>query len=123
MGRIIQFNTGFCCNLSYNELCIDILLYGGLSDESWDERIHTWNTDEDSVYIQKYLDELINEYNFTPVTFTTHPLVPGGTRQLYDELYKNIQLEHSDAYYNYMLGCILYHQLLYTTNLVAKYIC
>lgn len=126
MGRILHFNTGFICDLSYNELCMDIVLYGGISNEDRNERHHghVWNAAEDFVYIQTYLQEFTADCNFTEIDFTKYDASPEGTQELYTDLMKNIQTVNSEnEIYNHILGCIIYHQLLYTDELVVKYIC
>jgi hypothetical protein len=125
MGRILHFNTGFICDLSYNELCMDILLYGGISNEEREEQhTHVWNAEEDIVYIQTYLQEFTDDCNFTQIDFTKYTASPEGTQELITDLMKNIQTVNSiNEIYNYILGCIIYHQLLYTPYLVAKYVC
>jgi len=100
MGRYAVFNTEFEYKFAFGaQASGDIQLFGGIGEEGF----HEW-TQDDKKYI---LDNLS-----VSVDFEKYEKTLDGTYALKNDL-------HID--YTQMLGCLIYHQLLYTDELTCEY--
>ena len=125
MGRYAFFNTSveykFRFGIQDSE---DIRKFGGVgSYEGYESGYssHSWNQ-SDKETIEAELKRLLEWIGIDLVDFSTYEKNSKGTQQLYSDMY---DLYHKD--YNeeviarYILGCLIYHQLLYTESLQADY--
>lgn len=125
MGRYAFFNTSveykFRFGIQDSE---DIRKFGGVgSYEGYESEYssHSWNQ-SDKETIEEELKRLLEWIGIDLVDFSTYEKNSKGTQQLYSDMY---DLYHKD--YNeeviarYILGCLIYHQLLYTESLQADY--
>jgi hypothetical protein len=133
MGRYAFFNTGveykfaFACQDSG-----DILLFGGLGtfgsdishqyfeDEEYEDPYHEW-CQEDKELILSRLNQLAKKLSIERIDFTLYDKTVKGTADLKDKLYDMIQGKDEKLGYMFLLGCIIYHQLLYTDKLTVHY--
>ena len=104
MGRYAFFNSDFEYKFKFGiQDSNDIRKFGGLCI---DESIHKWSGD-DKKYILSMLDGL--NINFEKYTEDID-----GTYELEQFLTNRIN-------YTYLLGSLIYHQLLYTDELICEY--
>ena len=104
MGRYAFFNTGLEYKFKFgSQDSIDITGFGG---EIIEETTHKW-TETDKVYILEKLDGLT-------IDFDKYEKDIYGTYDLEEFLTNRI-------HYTYLLGCLIYHQLLYTDELICEY--
>jgi hypothetical protein len=125
MGRYAFFNTKFEYKFRFGvQASSDIRTFGGYQTyESYEDGYfnHKWtDKDTDSILSQlqslcEYLGEVIPTFkNYTKSLEGTHKLL-GDLYKLYDE----IQAEELVA--RFILGCCIYHQLLYKKELEVQY--
>ena len=101
MGRYAFFNTEFEYKFAFGvQESSDIQLFGGLGEEG----IHEWS-DYDKKYISKLLEDL-------HIDFEAYEKTLDGTYALENDL---------DIHCTLKLGCLIYHQLLYTDALMCTY--
>lgn len=126
MGRYAYFNTGFEYKFEFGiQSSMDIELFGGedISDYSneYIKPSREW-IDEDKEIIIKKLEYLIKPYGYELPNFESFKKDINGTYKLgyyLDLAYKTFQ--SSDSFFTFRLGCLIYHQLLYTDVLTAVY--
>ncbi len=125
MGRYAFFTT----NLEYKfrfgvQESSDIRRFGGVgSYENVKEGYltHSWGQ-SDKETIETELKELLNWLGEEPVDFSKYEKNIEGTWALRSELYDLYRRDHSEEITaRYILGCLLYHQLLYCETLSADY--
>lgn len=132
MGRYAFFNTdleykfGFGCQSSR-----DILLFGGLGnsrglissylfdEEDYESPYHEWSQD-DKEKILKRLHRIANNLEVELINFDSYEKNLDGTHNLRNAVRDQIQVENED-FYLYLLGCLIYHQLLYKDILTCTY--
>lgn len=124
MGRYVFFNTGkeykFCFAVQPSQ---DIHCFGGFDNNSIDNPIHVWSQ-EDNEYILGILKDMEEGYQISPTDFSKFENTLEGTKLLYNKIYEDMKIYKSNPcpeYYKYMLGALIYHQLLYTNILTAEY--
>lgn len=101
MGRYAFFNTEFEYKFAFGvQDSNDIQLFGGIGHEG----VHTWS-EEDKPYIYELLKDL-------HIDFEKYINNIDGTYELEKDL-------HIDS--TRKLGCLIYHQLLYTEELTCEY--
>ncbi len=59
-------------------------------------------------------------YGFAPTDFSKFETTLEGTELLYEDM-KTCKSNPCPEYYKYLLGALIYHQLLYTNILTAEY--
>lgn len=112
MGRYAFFNTEFEYKFSFGiQPSDDIELFGGYitRDYNIDDNCmeHTWTSEDKSFIVCQ-----INSYN---INFEIYEKNLKGTQQLYHYLCDTISNS------TIRLGCVIYHQLLYTPVLTCRY--
>lgn len=125
MGRYANFNTGFEYKFWFGvQPSEDIQKFGGASWDDYDEQSNTMTyewTKEDIPLIQKKLEYMKEKYKYNHDDISSFLLTPEGTKKL---LQHNIHSNFNDSekkLAKYYLGCVIYHQLLYTDNLTVHY--
>ena len=132
MGRYAFFNTdleykfGFGCQNSR-----DILLFGGLSncrgivtsflfeEEDYERPYHEWS-EKDKPTIYKRIQRIAQALGRELVNFDSYEKNLDGTHELRNDIRDDFEHMHEDSYL-YLLGCLIYHQLLYTEKLTCRY--
>ena len=115
MGRYAFFNTDFEYKFSFGvQPSDDIELFGGVVSKDYsemDNRMeHTW-TSKDKPFILEKLKKL-EDIN---IDFEKYEKNLKGTQELRNDLYD------IDIHCTTLLGCLIYHQLLYTADLICDY--
>lgn len=101
MGRYAFFNTEFEYKFAFGvQDSSDIQYFGGIAEEIG---LHTW-TQDDKIYIYDLVKDLCDFDKYEKNLHGTYALE------------KDLQLN-----YTYNLGCLIYHQLLYTDVLCCEY--
>ncbi len=123
MGRYAFFNTGLEYKFGFGiQNSEDIFRFGGCGNihgrYNNDNPYHEWDA-SDKEYIKQNLEELEAMLNLLPCPFERFEKTLNGT---YDLRY-SLDSDHDNRtlFYQYILGCLIYHQLLYTPNLRATY--
>lgn len=132
MGRYAFFNTGleykfgFGCQNSSN-----ILVFGGLDncrglvtsylfdEENYEEPYHEWSQN-DKEKIMKRLTRIADMIGEALVNFDSFEKNLDGTHKLRNVICDSFEQMNED-HYLYLLGCLIYHQLLYTEKLTCRY--
>lgn len=125
MGRYAFFITGLEYKFRFGvQPSEDITLFGGqIGDENYHHGYFTqkW-THDDLTLIKQKLDSLLEWIGEDPVKFDDYEKNIDGTHTLSRDLYTLYESDHSEELVaRYILGCLLYHQLLYTEVLQADY--
>ena len=125
MGRYAFFTT----NLEYKfrfgvQDSSDIRRFGGVASYENVEQgylTHSWSQ-SDKETIETELKEVLNWLGEDPVDFGNYEKNMDGTLRLKSALYTLYRSDHSEELVSrYILGCLLYHQLLYSETFSADY--
>jgi hypothetical protein len=125
MGRYAFFFTGFEYKFRFGiQSSEDITLFGGTASyiqQGYPTQI--W-TAEDKPLIEEKLKNLLEWIGEEPVKFEDYEKTLDGSYTLFSDLYRLYETDHSEELVaRYILGCLIYHQLLYTEALQADYEC
>ena len=118
MTRYAFFTTGFEYKFTAQE-STDIELFGGNGECAYENGVHYWTAD-DRPNIAMKLKMLEDLYNIPPTRFDDFAFDYNGTTALRWELFF-LDIEDESIKNKYILGCIIYHQLLYHCPLSADY--
>jgi formate-dependent nitrite reductase cytochrome c552 subunit len=113
MGRYAFFNTGLEYKFAFGiQDSLDMTKFEGSAFYGRDEDhlIHKW----DKIDAEK-IKEKLKEYLYDEIDFSKYTNNLDGTYNLKFDLHEQC----SD--YEYILGCIIYHQLQYVDNLEVNY--
>jgi hypothetical protein len=121
MGRYAYFSTGFEYKFAFAiQDSEDIMLFGGVGNFMHEEKepYHEWEKERDFEYIARQLKKLdIKEVDFEQYTKNTD-----GTEALWTELCELYKQDFDKKIVaKFILGCLLYHQLMYTETLNVTY--
>lgn len=119
MGRYAFFSTGVEYKFAFGEQpSSDIEMFGGVisNDTIWNANI-TWKQ-EDLPKIKKVLGYLLFSYDLETFNIEEYPKNIEGTYVMRRDLEKKLSNREG---YSTILGCIIYHQLLYNATLSCKY--
>jgi hypothetical protein len=115
MSRYALFSTGIEYKFTAQE---SIESFGGDGVCGYDMGAHYW-TEDDGPRILAILKRIEIEYSITRPRFEKYSPDYNGTAALRWDL---LLLDADDSIkYKYILGCIIYHQLLYNSPLSAEY--
>ena len=118
MGRYAFFNTELEHKFAFGiQPSSDITEFGGTGDYNGN---HTW-TSEDIPFVQQELRDLELWLEIEPFDFTKYEKNLEGTQTLRYELEEKINKMDGVIQSKYVLGCLIYHQLLYTEKLTVHY--
>jgi hypothetical protein len=118
MGRYAFFNTGMEYKFWFAiQNSSDILAFGGEGNGDYEDAKHEWTSD-DLEYIHAKLVICAKENSLTLPDFTKFEKSLDGTYEIYELEFECVD-EKIAAYFT--LGCVIYHQLLYTPTLKARY--
>lgn len=126
MGRYASFNSGLEYKFRFGvQPSEDIRSFGGvLSYENYGEcgdLTHNW-TQGDKSTIQIELKALLEWLGIEPVQFEIYEKNLDGTHELLHALYELYKTDHNEELVaRYIIGCCIYHQLLYTEALKVNY--
>ena len=134
MGRYAFFNTGFEYKFGFGKQSSeDILLFGGLGsfgsdihdscfgEEEFRSPYHQWSS-ADMELIESRLQKLAIAAGIEDIKIEDYPKDIGGTSDLRSDIYDRFDTCRDLKYaYMYLLGCIIYHQLLFTDKLSCEY--
>lgn len=132
MGRYAFFNTRYEYKFAFGiQSSFDIELFAGEDKtkytdegipEGYGERI--W-TQKDKDYIYEKLQELADEDGYEIPQFTEIEKTLEGTYMIEEYIKVKGGISNTigikEQYYTFRLGCIIYHQLLYTDILTVEY--
>lgn len=126
MGRYAYFSTGFEYKFRFGvQSSTDILTFAGVdcgdSDPKTGLFLHTWDQ-TDTKAIDGSLKHMEEALGLEPLDLTSFPSSLQGTyelRQKLEHLYELGLPEEEIA--RYILGCCLFHQLLYAKTLRADF--
>ncbi len=130
MGRYAFFSTGFEYKFGFGvQPSSDIRCFGGVVCTSPAQYEcgyfgHSWNMEKDGEEILYLLTKEADEESGVLPKFSEFPKDLSGTNLLWRWLYDNRQMIHkgiSMQIDTFKLGCLIYHQLLYTPDLIARY--
>ena len=124
MGRYAFFNTGFEYKFAFAvQQSEDIMKFGGKGNiYGEDAPYHEWNAEKDMVFILNRLSDIESAYNYTRPDFEKFSKDTDGTYELGNSIYDlNKHISLCKEFYCYLLGCIIYHQLMYEPDLSATY--
>lgn len=129
MGRYAFFNTGFEYKFAFGiQSSYDIETFRGRDISVYDDDGETktpsieWNSDEKEEVLE-VLKEISEENCIELPKFEDIPKNIDGT-YLVDEYIKwtdTMTSNFGEPYYRFLLGCLIYHQLLYTDILTVEY--
>jgi hypothetical protein len=115
MGRYAFFSTDVEYKFAFGiQASQDILMFGGDFDEEKCEV--TWSQNE----LPSILDEL-EHFPYTLPNFDNFEKNFSGTYELKNYIIDNHAIDYHELFYRFLLGCLVYHQLSYTPNLIAHF--
>lgn len=121
MGRYAFFNTGleykFVFAVQNSE---DIQRFGGWYNNSATEPIIKWSAEEDAEIALARIRRYERYLGAPTCDFTVYSADLEGTQDLHDWL-RAARREDNAEFCAYMLGCLIYHQLLYEPALRASF--
>jgi hypothetical protein len=125
MGRYAFFNTEFEYKFRFGvQSSSDMRSFGGrICHELYEggEYHHEWEK-KDTGYILEQLNSMLEWIGEEPVKFELYEKNVQGTYNLKQDLYDLYAKGHNEELVaRYILGCCLYHQLLYTELLEVAY--
>ena len=123
MGRYAFFNTGLEYKFRFGvQDSNDITLFGGTSIvRETPDSTHTW-TSEDKEVVAEKLKVLLEWLGEPSLDFALYEKTVDGTWKLKSELYDLFHKDHDEELVaRYILGCLIYHQLLYEKLLQVDY--
>lgn len=119
MGRYAFFNTGFEYKFGFAiQDSFDIQWFGGenLGYAADGNGAHQWSADVDLEGIKTELEYRLDGFDFDAFSKDLK-----GTQALRSALCDVLDLGHSQRDWRYLLGALLYHQLLYEPQLSCTY--
>lgn len=124
MGRYAFFSTGLEYKFRFGvQPSEDITLFGGeIGDENYHHGYFTqkWST-HDLTLVKQKLDSLL-EWIGEPIKFEDYEKNLEGTHTLHHKLYDLYNAHSSEELVaRFILGCLIYHQLLYNEVLHVDY--
>ena len=125
MGRYAFFNTGVEYKFSFGiQNSGDIMLFGGLGNPfgcaKSAEPFHTW-TEEDAPFVLRRIREIEKDVDLAEIEFSDFVTSVKGTYDLKSYLSNLFNRYDEKVIAKYILGCIIYHQLLYNNVLEVTY--
>lgn len=133
MGRHARFSTTFEYKFAFGiQPSSDITIFGGKGNDEEDEE----NGDEDykqfrSLYScqswsREDKDHIMRELSkfegFIMPDFEKYTMDTDGTYEIYKDVFDiNNEINDKQMMYTFCLGCLIYHQLLYCTELSCYY--
>lgn len=122
MGRYAFFSTGFEYKFRFGiQPSEEITLFGGTASHEQGYPSQTW-TEEDISMIEEKLKNLLDWIGEEPVRIEDYEKNLDGSYKLFSDLYSLYETDHDEKIVaQYILGCLIYHQLLYTETLIAEY--
>ncbi len=124
MGRYAFFNTGLEYKFRFGvQPSADIRMFGGrICNELYEglDFHHEWEK-KDKIFVLEQLQSL-QEWLGESVNFEMYEKNVQGTFQLKSDLYDLYEKDHNEELLaRYILGCCIYHQLLYMEKLEVAY--
>jgi hypothetical protein len=123
MGRYAFFNTGIEYKFAFAiQSSEDIRLFGGINNDDYDDPQHAWNAGLDAKLVLARLEQICTLGPYGIPIWDEVPATVEGTYQLKESL--RVKYENNvtgKLFYTFLLGCLIYHQLLYTENLAVRY--
>lgn len=126
MGRYASFNTGFEYKFVFGlQPSDDITNFGGEVNDTDDEEYnlyysgHIWNNNDKNTIMS-----ILKDFGegFVVPDFSKYQNDVEGTYVMYYELIEQISTDHNRVeFFKFVLGCLIYHQLLYTSQLSVQY--
>lgn len=131
MGRYAFFNTNYEYKFAFGiQSSFDMELFGGEDKTKYNEEgiaeecgERVW-TQKDKEYIYETLQEIAEEEEFEIPNFNEIEKTLEGTYMIEEYIKVKGDISNrigSREYYKFRLGCIIYHQLLYTEILTVEY--
>ena len=125
MGRYAFFNTDVEYKFRFGvQSSSDMRKFGGrICHEKYQggDFHHEWET-KDMDSMKQQIENLFSWLGEEPVTFDTYEKNLEGTYTLKHDLYELYEKDHDEELVaRYILGCCIYHQLLYTDKLEVSY--
>lgn len=122
MGRYCFFNTGFEYKFLFAiQSSYDITMFGGSGHATGERPYQEW-TRKDIPFITVMLSALERNLQISvPFQANTFDSSLKGTWDCSQILRERIKDKDPQLYAQYMLGCLILHQLLYTPELIALY--
>lgn len=121
MGRYAFFNTGFEYKFTFAvQPSEDILKFGGTPTFVYEgDNDHKWTIKDRSPILDRLRDIEIT-LGLPPHDFNSYEKTLEGTYKLRHDLW-DIGVSNQELFATYVLGSILYHQLLYKLDLSCTY--
>jgi hypothetical protein len=121
MGRYAFFNTGFEYKFTFaTQPSEDMLKFGGTPKFVYEgDHEHKW-TIVDRPRILDRIRDIEITLGLPPLDFDPYEKSLEGTSNLRHDLW-DIRTSNAELFTTYILGCILYHQLLYKLDLTCTY--
>lgn len=124
MGRYSFFTTGLEYKFRFGvQPSSDMRSFGGrICHEKYKggDFYHEWEQ-QDKETIEDQLKNLLSWLGVKPVNFESYEKNLDGTHELRNDLYDLYKEYSEDLVARYILGCCIYHQLLYTNKLEVHY--
>jgi hypothetical protein len=118
MGRYAFFNTGLEYKFTFAlQKSSDILKFGGMPDSK--EYSHRWSRNDQTMILGRVRD-MEDVLGLPEMKFELYEKTLDGTHTLRHDLW-DIVVADAELFSTYSLGCLIYHQLLYTEGLTCRY--
>ena len=131
MGRYAFFNTGFEYKFGFGaQSSRDILLFSGLGNSygfitspyfkgTPQDPYHEWSQNDKPIILRR-LQTIVEDLDDCVIDFERFEKNIHGTQKLREAIREQNE-DNDEVFYLYLLGCLIYHQLLYTEKLTATY--
>lgn len=124
MGRYAYFNTQFEYKFAFSiQSSDDILCFGGDQDTYTNDigmGFITWRTNDHLSFVLAELESMAKELEKPLPNFDGYDYTVGGTYNLNKSLSSTLDFDYILSY-RFLLGCIIYHQLMYTPTLTVSF--
>lgn len=124
MGRYAYFNTNFEYNFAFAiQSTQDILCFGGeqcIPYSEIGESSITWRLNDHLSFILAELESMAKEIERPLPNFDGYDYTVGGTYNLNNSLSNSLDFEYILSY-RFLLGCLIYHQLMYAPTLTVNF--
>lgn len=120
MSRYCSFNTGVEVP---TDVPVNLTAFGGSGSRNKITGYHIWQWDaaRDGASCLRLIRKIENVYGLPHVVFAEFPPSAAGVGELWAWLHESKGVVSADVFAAWLVGCIIYHQLLWTPHLMGEW--